>query len=157
MEYRVEVLEEYFLVGKSLSMSILENKTALLWKGFMPELKKIKNIISEDLFSVEVYPTDYFNEFVPQKSFVKWAAVAVGSFDELPADIKQLRVPEGKYAVFNYKGKSSEAFKLYQYIYGEWLSLSGNSLDNRPHFAVMGEKYKNDDPSSEEEIWIPIK
>lgn len=157
MEFRVEVIEEYFLAGKSLPMSILENKTALLWKGFMPELKKIKNIISEDLFSVEVYPTDYFNEFVPQKSFEKWAAVAVGNFDELPAGIKQLHVPKGKYAVFNYKGKSSEVFKLYQYIYGEWLSLSGNSLDNRPHFAVMGEKYKNDDLLSEEEIWIPIK
>jgi AraC family transcriptional regulator len=30
-------------------------------------------------------------------------------------------------------------------------------LDQRPHVEVMGEKYKNNDPDSEEEIWIPIK
>jgi AraC family transcriptional regulator len=29
-------------------------------------------------------------------------------------------------------------------------------LDDRPHFEVLGEKYKNNDPTSEKEIWIPI-
>ena len=29
--------------------------------------------------------------------------------------------------------------------------------DDRPHFELLGAKYKNDDPDSEEEIWIPIK
>jgi AraC family transcriptional regulator len=28
-------------------------------------------------------------------------------------------------------------------------------LDNRPHFEVLGDKYKNNDPTSEEEIWKP--
>lgn len=27
----------------------------------------------------------------------------------------------------------------------------------QPHFEVLGEKYKDNDPTSEEEIWIPIK
>ncbi|MDP5096829.1 MAG: GyrI-like domain-containing protein [Flavobacterium sp.] len=30
-------------------------------------------------------------------------------------------------------------------------------LDNRPHFEILGAKYKNNAPDSEEEIWIPIK
>jgi AraC family transcriptional regulator len=30
-------------------------------------------------------------------------------------------------------------------------------LDDRPHFEILGDKYKNNDPNSEEEIWIPIK
>lgn len=38
-----------------------------------------------------------------------------------------------------------------------WLPASDYNLDNRPHFEVLGEKYKNNDPTSEEEIWIPIK
>lgn len=25
------------------------------------------------------------------------------------------------------------------------------------HFEILGEKYKNNDPLSEEDIWIPIK
>ncbi|MEL4307659.1 GyrI-like domain-containing protein [Joostella sp. CR20] len=157
MEYSIKILKEHFLVGKSVSMSILENKTQMLWKQFMPKRRKIKNVISDDFFSVEVYPNDYFDAFIPTKTFKKWAAVKVENFKNQPEEFEQLYIPEGKYAVFTYKGKSSEAYKCYQYIYGEWLSVSGNSLDNRPHFAVMGEKYKNDDPTSEEEIWIPIK
>ncbi|MEN9524835.1 MAG: hypothetical protein RLZZ256_219, partial [Bacteroidota bacterium] len=30
-------------------------------------------------------------------------------------------------------------------------------LDERPHVEVMGSKYKNNDPASEEDIWIPIR
>jgi AraC family transcriptional regulator len=30
-------------------------------------------------------------------------------------------------------------------------------VDLRPHFALMGAKYKMNDSTSEEEIWIPIK
>ena len=30
-------------------------------------------------------------------------------------------------------------------------------FDNRPQFEILGEKYKNNAPDSEEEIWIPIK
>jgi AraC family transcriptional regulator len=29
-------------------------------------------------------------------------------------------------------------------------------IDDRPHFEVLGKKYRNDDKDSEEEIWIPI-
>jgi len=34
---------------------------------------------------------------------------------------------------------------------------SDYELDNRPQFEILGQKYKNNDPSSEEEIWIPVK
>ncbi|MFM9945765.1 MAG: GyrI-like domain-containing protein, partial [Bacteroidia bacterium] len=42
-------------------------------------------------------------------------------------------------------------------IYGTWIPNSEYNLDNRPHFEILGEKYKNNHPDSEEEIWIPIK
>jgi AraC family transcriptional regulator len=42
-------------------------------------------------------------------------------------------------------------------FFSTWLPDSEYRLDVRPHFEVLGEKYKNDDPESEEEIWIPIK
>jgi len=46
---------------------------------------------------------------------------------------------------------------FFQKIYTVWLPASDYVLDNRPHFEVLGDKYKNNDPSSEEEVWIPIK
>jgi AraC family transcriptional regulator len=64
---------------------------------------------------------------------------------------------EGLYAVFLYKGAASAAAPFYQYIFQTWFPNSEYLLDNRPHFEILGEKYKNNDPASEEEIWIPIK
>jgi AraC family transcriptional regulator len=29
-------------------------------------------------------------------------------------------------------------------------------LDNRPHFEILGEKYKQGSTDAEEEIWIPV-
>ncbi|EPE83362.1 GyrI-like small molecule binding domain protein [Leptospira noguchii str. 1993005606] len=40
------------------------------------------------------------------------------------------------------------------YIFQEWLPNSGYKL--KPHFELLGSKYKNNDPTSEEEVWIPI-
>ena len=66
-------------------------------------------------------------------------------------------LPEGLYLAFNYRGKASDAAPFFQYILGEWLQQSDFLLDDRPHFEVLGEKYMNDSPDSEEEIWIPVK
>jgi AraC family transcriptional regulator len=75
----------------------------------------------------------------------------------VPDGMETLTAPGGLYAVFLYQGPANAAPETYQYIFGTWLPTSDYALDNRPHFAVMGEKYKNNDPSSEEELWIPIK
>jgi len=65
-------------------------------------------------------------------------------------------LPGGLYAVFDYKGLSTDN-SIFQYIFENWLPNSDYILDNRAHFEVLGDKYKNNDPTSEEEIWIPIK
>jgi AraC family transcriptional regulator len=71
--------------------------------------------------------------------------------------MEPLALPGGLYAVFLYHGAASQADQTFQYIFGTWIPNSGYSLDNRPHFEILGKKYKNEDPDSEEEIWIPIK
>ena len=57
---------------------------------------------------------------------------------------------------FFYKGLNTD-HKIFEYIFKEWLPKSNYILDNRPHFEVLGENYKNDNADSEEEIWIPVK
>ncbi|CAM3049553.1 AraC family transcriptional regulator [Flavobacterium frigoris] len=61
------------------------------------------------------------------------------------------------YTVFNYKGDASGVPVAFEYIFASWLPSSEYIIDYRPHFEIYGAKYKNDDPDSEEEIWIPIK
>ncbi|OJJ19365.1 GyrI-like domain-containing protein [marine bacterium AO1-C] len=158
MEPRIEFLEETKLIGKKTIMSLADNKTMQLWQSFMPQKTKIENVINSELYSVEVYNDDTsFESFNPTTTFEKWAAVAVNSFESIPEGMDTHTLPTGQYAVFPYKGKASEAFGTYQYIYKNWLPNSEYMMDNRPHFALMGEKYKGEHPDSEEEFWIPIK
>lgn len=139
-----------------LSMSLANNKTGELWGTFMPRRKEITNTFSNDLISLQVYPEKYFADFNPDTTFEKWATIEVSDFESIPAGMETTVLPAGLYAVFNYKGLSRDNH-IFQYIYGTWLPKSHYILDNRPHFEVLGGKYKNNDLNSEEEIWIPIK
>jgi AraC family transcriptional regulator len=123
----------------------------------MPGRKEIKNNVGLELYSVEVYCPQFFDKFDPYTEFDKWAAVEVTDFDTIPHEMAAIRSPSGLYAIFLYKGPASEGQKIYEYIFRTWLPNSDFLLDSRPHFAIMGDKYKHEDPGSEEELCIPIK
>lgn len=156
MEPRIETLHSKKLIGNKLKMSLMDNKTGVLWAGFSPRIKEIKNKQTTDRISMQVYDSSYFNEFNPAMEFEKWATVEVTDFREIPAQMEPFTLVGGQYAVFDYRG-SGDDNRIFQYIFNTWLPNSIYALDNRPHFEVLGEKYKNNDPNSEEEIWIPIK
>jgi AraC family transcriptional regulator len=103
-----------------------------------------------------VYSSTQFTGFDPANKFDKWAAVEVAHFDDIPDGMEAFTLAPGLYAVFVYKGSSADN-SIFQYILSEWLPGSVYALDNRPHFDVLGDKYRNNSPDSEEEIWIPIK
>lgn len=153
---RIEFLTEKKLIGKRLEMSYINNKTPELWRSFMPRRNDIINNIGIELYSLQVYEVSYFDNFNPNKNFEKWALIEVPNFDIVPIDMETFVLRGGQYAVFLHKGSSVDV-SLFEYIYASWLPNSKYSLDDRPHFEILGEKYKNNDPSSEEEIWIPIK
>lgn len=145
------------LVGKRIVTSLVQNRTAELWRSFMPHRKSISNTVDTLLYSVQLYGSDYFTNYNPGAEFEKWAAIEVTGFDDLPDGMEALTIPEGLYAVFIHKGPAAEGPKTFQYIFTQWLPQSGYVVDNRPHFEVMGEKYKADSPDSEEELWVPVK
>jgi len=153
---RIQNLCEKRLVGKHLTMSLANNKTGELWKNFAPKRRDITNNLTNDLISMQVYTPTHFADFKPTNEFKKWAAVEVSDFDNVPIDMETFTLKGGLYAVFDYKGSSNDN-SIFQYIFGTWLPSSYYDLDDRPHFEVLGDKYKNNDQTSEEEIWIPIK
>lgn len=156
MKPRIEISDEKKLVGKRLTMSFANYKVAELWKSFMQKRKEITNNLTDELISMAVYKPTHFSNFNPVTEFEKWATVQVGNFDNVPAEMETFTLDGGLYAVFEYKGLNSDS-SIYQYIFGIWLPGSEYFLDNRPHFEILGDKYKNNDSASEEEIWIPIK
>ncbi len=153
MEPEIKILAQKKLVGKSIEMSFIENKTHELWKGFMPLKKLVKNVVGTDLYSMQKYPAN----FNPQMNFIKWAAIEVENFENVPDNLETYVIDGGLYAVFIHKGLASDFPKTFQYILNNWLPNSEYKIDNREHFEVLGDKYSNTDPNSEEEVWIPVQ
>jgi len=156
MTPRIVIANEKKLIGKRLIMSFSDYKVGELWKNFMPRRKEINNSLSSDLISMTVYKPTHFLNFSPTNEFEKWAAIEVSDFDNVPSEMETFTLAGGLYAVFDYKGLNTDD-SIFRYIFGEWIPSSDYDLDNRPHFEILGDKYKNNDPASEEEIWIPIK
>lgn len=155
---RIETIAERKLVGDKVSMSFAADRTFELWRSFMPRRKEIENALTTALYCVQEYSNAAaVLNFDPVANFTKWAAVEVSRFDSIPGGMDTLTMPGGLYAVFFHKGAAATAAQTFGYIFREWLPASGYKLDNRPHFEVLGAKYKNNDPESEEEVWIPIR
>lgn len=155
MNPRIVEIEEKKLVGVRVSMSLVNNQMAAMWARFMPKRNQIGSVVGTNLFSIALYPDNYFHSFDPHVQFERWAAAEVVDFVEIPEGFETFVLPSGAYAVFDYKGLSTDN-SIFQEIYGSWLPASEYQLDSRPHFELLGEKYKNNDPESEEEIWIPV-
>lgn len=158
MQPEIRTITEKKLIGTHLSMSMVNNRTGELWKRFMPRRHEIKDRVGTDLISMQVFDPDFdFRNFNPAASFEKWAVAEVSSFDQAPEGMDTFILPGGQYAVFVHKGPASEGERTFRHIFGTWLPGSDYLLDPRPHFELLGEKYKNDSPDSEEEIWIPVR
>jgi len=153
---KIATLSDKKLVGKHLTMSFANNKTGQLWASFMPQRKKVQQLIGDDLYSLQLYPTTFFEYFTPNAYFEKWAAIEVANFDTIPEGMETFTLVGGLYAVFLHKGSSTDT-SMFQYIFSTWLPNSEYILDDRPHFELLGAKYKNASPDSEEEIWVPIR
>ncbi|RAJ14279.1 GyrI-like domain-containing protein [Arenibacter echinorum] len=158
MFLRVEKVSEKKLIGNRLVMSLAEDRTRELWQGFMPRRKEIGNPLSKDLISMQVYDGLLkVKEFNLTTQFEKWAVVEVKDYAKIPEGLASYTLSGGLYAVFVHRGLPSSFPRTAQYIFGEWLPNSEYQLDHREHFEIMGDKYRNNDPSSEEEVWVPIK
>lgn len=153
LQPRITELQPKTLAGKQVCMSLANNKTGLLWQSFMQQRKQL-TAVNNLLYSLQLYGADYFTAFNPSKEFTKWALAEVIDTTALHEGLEHFHLPGGLYAVFDHKGSGTEIF---QRIFAEWLPQSGYTLDDRPHFELLGEKYKNNSDDSEEEIWIPVK
>lgn len=160
MFLRIENLPKKKLVGmqRKMTFASIPQETTVLWKQFMPLHKSINNRMGANFYSLQVYDSLLkMNEIRGTDKFTKWALLEVTNYDDASTGIEKFDLEGGLYAVFLHKGLGSEFAKTMNYIFGEWLPNSDYELDHRPHFELLGAKYKNNHPDSEEEVWIPIK
>lgn len=157
MKPRIIEFTEKKIIGCKQMMNYATYNPVPLWQSFIPLKKEIKNTVSSDVFSLQQFPKGFWDQFNPLTHFEKWAAVEVSNFDTIPVSMYSLVIPSGCYVVFDYKGDGSDAPAFFEAIFSSWIPNSEYVVDNRPHFEILGDKYRKGDPNSEEEIWIPIR
>ena len=151
MNPKIVTIQEKKLIGmKSHVLRHQIESVIALWKQFMPRKKEIQNCVNNELIALQEY--DSFGDF--NKPFDIWACAEVSEVESIPESMMSFTIPSGMYAVFLHKGMDAGA--TYQRIMTEWLPSSGYKIDDRPHFQIMGSKYKNGSPDSEEDFYVPI-
>ena len=82
----------------------------------------------------------------------------VTCYDNLPPGIVAKTIPAGKYAVFTHRGLISDIIKTYEYIWGTWVLLTKEVLDERDTFELYDKRFLGrDNEQSKMDIYIPIK
>ena len=151
---KICVIPEKKLVGMCQQMVFHYPSIVALWQRFMPRHRQVLHRNSSEFIALQ--EGDSVADIgKPNVEFEMWATVEVSEVNNIPLGMESITIPEGLHAVFLLKGTDSE--RLMTYIFKDWLPNSGYELEDRPHFQVMGEAYKNNDPSSEEDFYIPIK
>lgn len=92
----------------------------------------------------------------PRLEVQKTAAVGITSKSDIPAYPNTMMIQGGKYAVYHYKGYPQLIYKAYQSFFLNWLSKTGNKVDNHGGFDI----YRHIDLKTmymELDICIPIK
>ncbi|GAB4164210.1 MAG: hypothetical protein Tsb0033_25370 [Winogradskyella sp.] len=142
------------VVGMYVPMQRYEtHKIKTLWQQFAPRKHKLANLVNNTSIAMQTFSLNEKGQ--PESTFNMWACVEVSELSNIPNDMEGFTIPEGKYLKVLHKGMDASA--TYHKIISEWLPNSGYAIDDRPHFQVMGEKYKNGSPDSEEDFYIPIK
>lgn len=157
MEPRIETIAAKKLIGLRIWTNQIDDKTVEMWQSFMPRKKTIPSL-NADLISMQIFDAAItFIDFTPLTFFEKWATVEVANFDYVPEGMTTHIMKGGLYAVFIHRGKSAGFQETLEEIFVHWLPNSIYALDDREHFEILTEKYKREDPESEEEVWIPVK
>ncbi len=153
MQPKIIESEEKHIVGMRLRIKPGEERTAELWRGFMPRRAEIAQRSSSDYISMHIFE----NPGRPEMVIEKWAAVEVRDAGTVPEAMESFTIPAGTYLVFMHHGPASTFMKTLRFITDTWLPASGYEEDDRPQFEILSEEYRPDDPAAAEQVWLPVR
>ena len=118
------------------------------WESLMEKAATFKNSLEE----AEKYGIGYDNPQVTPVEKCRYdACVLLESSDQPPETLKQLEIPEGRFACFHFKGSSEKLLQFYLDIYKNWFSSNGYEPGDFP----LIEKYlviDKDNPDADIEL-----
>ena len=85
------------------------------------------------------------------------AGVEVSSFDEVPAELRRVRIPAQRYAVFTHRDHISAIRGTWHTIWNQWLPNSGYQFADAPDFERYDAEFDPQSGTGKVEIWLPLK
>ena len=150
MEPKIIKGAAFTVVGMKYHGKNENNEIPQLWGEFGPRMGEIKQVANPH---VAYGVCDNFDKGSSEFDYI--AGFEVGSTDEIPEGMVSWDIPAGQYAVFTCTLPTLG--EAYQYAYHTWLLQSGYQRAPGPEFELYDESFDPRDPSSEMDVYIPIK
>jgi AraC family transcriptional regulator len=136
MYLKNEQRHAFTVVGMKARHRNEQNDIPALWESFVPRQGEISPR-ADQLVSYGVMDNcDQIGEF----DYI--ACVEVDPLVDIPEGMVSHEIPEGTYAVF--KGSLSTIQETFDYIYGEWLPVSGYRRAPGPEFELYNQDFERD-------------
>ena len=150
MEPKIVKRAAFTVVGMKYHGKNENNEIPQLWGEFGPRMGEIKQMANRH---VAYGVCDNFDESSSEFDYI--AGFEVASTAEIPEGMVSWDIPEGKYAVFTCTLPTLG--ETYQHASHTWLPQSGYQRALGPELELYDESFDPRDPSSEMEVYIPIK
>lgn len=154
MEPKIVELGAFTLVGLRYFGENKNQEIPKLWGEFNGKQNLIKSRKADSpyigLCIMEPCTSDKFEfEYV--------SGLMVDSTADMDPQFVARDVSASKYAVFTHKGLLKNLMETYQYIFGVWAKKTDHKINELLNFEWYDDRFKDNDPSSEFDIYIPIE
>jgi AraC family transcriptional regulator len=122
----------------------------LQWQRFAPYIGNIPGQVSNVTYGVCCNSDGAGN-------FEYIAGVEVSNFDELPGELRHVRIPPQRYVVFTHRDHISAIRGTWHTIWNKWLPASGYEVADAPDFERYDDRFDSQTGTGEVEIWLPLK
>lgn len=158
MQAKIVSLPKMYVVGMQCTTSVNNDKIEQLWKDFCPVMDTINNRKGSHYLGMGSstepgWKDNWSNDY----EFNYMACVEVDENTIPPKNMVLKEISACRYAVFTHKGDVRNLGNTIEYIYGEWLRNCNHELIEHEDFVWYDERFKDNDPNSEVDVYIPIK
>lgn len=158
MEAREITMPLFHVVGFKIEANLKELESNLgkeTYQSLISRKDDIQNKKNENVILIQIYPMK--PNFNPQVDrFTQIFCYEVTDHSDVPAGMILHVVPENKYVTYTHKGLESELSRSYDYVYGQWMTETGNE-PNGYDFEIWNERYKPESPDNEITMFIALR
>jgi AraC family transcriptional regulator len=150
MKPKIVNISAFAVVGMKYRGKNENNEIPQMWQAFGPRVREIKNIVDDRVaYGISANVDESTGDF----DYV--AGFQVSTAEDIPEGMVHFEVPGGKYAVFS--TTLPRIGETFHNAYHTWLPESDYQPAGGPEFELYDERFDPQEPTSEFDLYIPVK